>query len=348
MRTRFIKLGGGKLREGATNRPTLIGQAPVERADPDLPFFQGIFEAHYPRLLEARSSFGEAGVLVAAAHDALGELEVIGVPVHADRPSTAIVGRHGEADLYLERDPALSLRHLAVLVSPRTGTDPIRVRLVDLRTPLGFQDERGRRLDGVHVDGPFFARVGTYTLMLLPTDPTVPWPRVPREAWQALPARTFEGTDRGVRHLGPEPGTDGPDGPRTDGRSALFTYVTSTGGPARARLESLVDGERPWGRLVLSTARGSDTLVVGTKAARRGVLLGSYDRCDSDYLVSLDDDYLSRVHLLVISDGDRLYAIDTSSTNGTSVDGQRVRCADLTPGGSVLLAGSVSLRWHPA
>ena len=62
---------------------------------------------------------------------------------HENRVNTAIVGRHEKAEIFLGDDPSLSLRHLAVIVSPSSPKKPFSFRVVDLRTPSGFTDERG-------------------------------------------------------------------------------------------------------------------------------------------------------------------------------------------------------------
>jgi hypothetical protein len=56
---------------------------------------------------------------------------------------------------------------------------------------------------------------------------------------------------------------------------------------------------------------------------------------------------MSRVHLLVISDGGELWAVDTASSNGIAVDGAPVRRIRLEAGVELMLAGQVSLRWAP-
>jgi hypothetical protein len=60
-----------------------------------------------------------------------------------------------------------------------------------------------------------------------------------------------------------------------------------------------------------------------------GVLLGRYGRCDiaADGLPYPDS--VSRVHALLLKEGDAVFVIDTASTNGTLVDGLRVPAAPL-------------------
>ena len=74
----------------------------------------------------------------------------------------------------------------------------------------------------------------------------------------------------------------------------------------------------------------------------RGVLVGRYERCQ----LGASDDKMSRVHLLIIRDGQLTWAIDTASTNGTKVSGEPVRRAPLTEGTTLELGKQITLRWQ--
>ncbi|PIE18043.1 MAG: hypothetical protein CSA65_06315 [Proteobacteria bacterium] len=58
-------------------------------------------------------------------------------------------------------------------------------------------------------------------------------------------------------------------------------------------------------------------LTLGSRATKRGVLLGRFRRCNGASI--LTDDCISRVHLLIVEVGEHLYTIDTGSTTGTWV-----------------------------
>jgi hypothetical protein len=88
-------------------------------------------------------------------------------------------------------------------------------------------------------------------------------------------------------------------------------------------------------------------MLVGQEAARQGVLLGRYDRCDGAGLPLLAHHSLSRVQLLVIEVGGTLYAIDTASRNGSWLDDQPFRCVRLEPGRPVTLPVNVRVEWLP-
>jgi hypothetical protein len=92
-------------------------------------------------------------------------------------------------------------------------------------------------------------------------------------------------------------------------------------------------------------------LVIGQQAAHDGILLGRYDRCDGTGLSPLAQEGISRVHLLLASVDDRLYAIDTASSNGTrkAGDDETFHITWLEPERAlVLAAGAAEVRWFPA
>ena len=77
-----------------------------------------------------------------------------------------------------------------------------------------------------------------------------------------------------------------------------------------------------------------------------GVLLGRYDRCDICGNLSWDPDRVSRVHALLLKEGDDIYAIDLASTNGTIIDGIATPVAKLGPEAMIDLAEGNRVFWH--
>ena len=67
--------------------------------------------------------------------------------------------------------------------------------------------------------------------------------------------------------------------------------------------------------LTYSTSEGSKTIAIENERT-------SFGRGDADY--RLDDEGLSRVHATVYRDGDNVWIVDENSTNGTTVNGERV------------------------
>ena len=191
----MVHLHDGQDRDHADNDRTgviIVDQVP--RAP-----FESLFLATWLELRRIATSFGLPGVAVAAVdmtrRRVAGSLCVAAKPGHAN---SAIIGRHSQCDLYLHGDPALSLRHLAVLVHPLqawggpSGTDVV-YRVVDLRTSTAFADEHGRRLEAVTAEGPMFLACGNYALFFLVTGDPSAWPEDAADAWACIPERVYVG-----------------------------------------------------------------------------------------------------------------------------------------------------------
>src|SRR5262245_3262670 len=112
---------------------------------PTLPFAR-LFPIAWEELRRLLHSFTVPGVVVVAvAVDAVAKriAGTLCLAAKVGQANAAIVGRHGHCDLYLEGDPALSLRHLAIVVSPlAAGEKGVQVgfRVLDLRTRSAFLD----------------------------------------------------------------------------------------------------------------------------------------------------------------------------------------------------------------
>jgi FHA domain-containing protein len=193
LKTRIVRLDGGQRREHAENTRTgvmVVDAMPVAS-------FQGLFMLCYSEIRKVCESFALPGVAVVAIDvgrkRVAGSLCVAAKPGHAN---SAIIGRHSMADLFLDSDPSLSLRHLALLVHPLRGWDSpgggdIHYRVLDLRTRAAFEDEEGRRLEAVAAEGPIFLRCGGYALMFFVTGDPTPWPDAGDSAWECIPERVY-------------------------------------------------------------------------------------------------------------------------------------------------------------
>lgn len=371
MKTRVIHLKEGQDRAGARNLRTAIvvgggGAAPAPRGALEL-------LAHVWKDVRAVVvSLGMPGVAVVAVdtHRA----RVAGSMCIAAKPgqvNAGIVGRHGQCDLFLEGDGALSLRHLVVVVDPLAswdapgaggpGTWDVRYRLIDLRTSTGFRDEGGRQLEAATVEGPAFVFIGRYALYCFPTGDVDAWPEDAPAAIAALPERLYEDERdaepdrwrrgrhaRGPRDRWAEGSRVGDDEGFDSRRSSSITRVTSTSGPARARVDELGVGDELLGTLEVQSRLGQDEVRVGAGGAARGLLLGRYSRCDTAGATSLSLEKISRVHLLVVRIAGELWAIDTASTNGVASGGTGVRVHRLQAGDELSLAdGAGAVRWRP-
>lgn len=308
-KSRFIQLDAGQRRDRALNRATSYLQL-----RPSEVLFRPLFERNYASLRDRCLSFGRLGVCVVAVDTAAPD-RIAGscsLAARPGEPTAAIIGRHGRADLFLDGDASLSLRHLALLIDPLRSWDPHRLSysVLDLRTQLAFEDENGRRLEGIVTQGPVFLRCGRYALFFLVTGDPTDFPADAADAWEQIPERIFIAEapaepDRWARQPPPDPHL---------ARSKRATYVTVVPGPAWARHDG-GGGEPPVAHLTADVGSRQQTLPVGERQLAQGIVVGRYDRCDGSTL--LDDGRISRVHVLFREIAGRVWAIDTASTHRT-------------------------------
>jgi FHA domain-containing protein len=283
-------------------------------ADPML----GVFRRHFAALRAAHAAQDHEGVLVAAV-DRSGLFDA---HAHLRLPKSGIahliVGRHERCDFVLSRDPDVSLRHLLVRATRGPGGH-IQLRAIDLRSRVGLLSEDGRRCEAIASRGPLFLQVATYVVFLLPTGPAVrPWARDADETWRGFSPRSQE-------ILPPPQPLKSRAAPGADALRLATITLTSSSPQA--------------GDLTSTHAVWSDQL-------ERGILVGRDDRCSHG---GVDEGNLSRVHLVLLSVDDEVWAIDTASTNGTRVeDGPQFRQLLLTGDTHLVLADALALRWSPA
>jgi hypothetical protein len=257
-----------------------------------------------------------------------------------------------------------------VLVAhPIASTREVTYRMLDLRTRTAFCDESGKRLEALTANGPTFVRVGTYALFLLPTGPddATGWPEDPAEAWSCVPERVYVEESEAEpdrwrrRRMGTRLVTfasgrgalangTGVDPLPFGDRKESVTMVRTSPGPSRATITGVAD-EPMIGALMLTAGGRSETLSVGASAARTGVLVGRYERCDTHGASVLAHHGISRVHVLVLDVDGALYAIDTGSTNGISIGrpATDVRIAALAAGVELVLGDDLArMEWRPS
>ncbi len=339
MKTVGIDLWAGQVRMAANNRGTHIMTAPR------LPAFdmQRAFLRGYPRFAPACRAVDEPGLALVAIDELTGvPAGLVCVRARVDRHVTAVVGRHGCCDLYLEGREALALRQLAVVVAPlsswRKGSSEVSYRVLDLRTTAGMLDETGRALRGMRAEGPSLLRCGGYVLLALPLGDPTDWPERAEDAWAMLPERVY--FDELARP---------PDGSalnvRVPRRAPGFTVITRTLGPRDTAAVRLVEHGEAAGKLVITGPAGQLALTVGERALREGVLLGRYARCDGAVMGLADT--LSRVHAMLLLADERLLVIDTASTAGTCVLGaEAARVIELVGATTLELGGETQVAWR--
>ena len=349
-RTRVVRLGTGRLRQQAANVRTLMLDMSPARAP--LPSFHDLFLSHYRRVREVVDGYQRRGLAVIA----LDSGEVAATACLAAKPgtiNTAIVGRHGICDLFLDTDPYLSLRHLALVLYPWEGGADLRYRLLDLRTPTAFSDERDRRLEAVEAEGPLFVRCGEHALFFLPTgEGDGAWPDDAEQAWACIPERVYledasAEPDRWLRRRLRARLPAGAEEPAAETSGRRQTIVQPVRGPSRAQRKLLADGEQPLGELEVTSESGQTLLTVGPSAAREGILFGRYERCDTEGLAVLTDPRISRVHVLLLLVGGRRFAGDAASSNGVWLGEEEVRAAELRDGQTLTLGeGLARIAWR--
>jgi hypothetical protein len=293
----------------------------------------------FPRLAELYASFTRDGLLAVAVWNGSVVAEYLHIPL-GDEPEFAVIGRHDRCDLSLGQDPGLSLRHS--LVGVRASGGEMRVRVLDLQSGTGFHTEDGRRCEALTADGPMFVRAGGYHLFLLPTGGLWPfvWAASAEDTWKTIPERIYRDCRVPARAPGALPAEkiERPAG----GRRTVITQIVHPPGMLRPfRPPVGARGPRA-AELELSSPTGSERFSVHEAELERGLLVGRYDRCQ----VGSRDDKMSRVHLLVIRDGEEVWAVDTGSTNGTTAQGEPIRRARMLDGAVLVLAEDISLRWQ--
>jgi len=252
----------------------------------------------------------------------VGVFKLFDAHAHLRLPQTGIahliVGRHERCDFVLSRDSDVSLRHVLIRAT-RTSKGKIHLRAIDLRSRLGLLSEEGRRCEAVASKGPLFLQVASYTLFLIPTGPST-------RPWSDDPDETFGGFfPRNQEILPPA--------------QPLKSRAAPAAGAVRLATITIGSSSPQTGDLTSTHAVWSDQL-------ERGILVGRDDRCSTG---AFEEGNLSRVHLVLLSVDDEVWAIDTASTNGTrEKDGPPFRQLLLSGEKDLVLADSLSLRWTPA
>lgn len=348
-----VAANGDKL--GYRNESTR--QLPLQSVPQPLPLRE-IFAHRLDALRRAYHGTPEHGVMVCAVDPSRGVAGVQRLLAPEDgRPSHLILGRHERCHLRL-MDPALSLRH-AILMLRRLPNGDLRVRLMDLRTGLGLTGEDGRMLESVSVEGHLFMGLGRYVLMVLLGGEDLAFSEDGGTVFDSLPARVFFDTRAKV------PSLSGPKSLLLDqGTGGHFSSGTGLRAKARGIMDPLsrvlihhppeplqnnapLKGDRR-GTLSVECLSGTATVPVYEAQARDGVLLGRYERCESADLPLELPDTVSRVHALVLAEGEDLYVMDTASTFGVRTSPEEeVSGVRLTQQSQFMLGTETVCRWQP-
>ena len=280
--------------------------------------FAAVFRKHFTALRAAHQAQPHEGVLIAAV-DGSGLFDA---HAHLRLPQSGIahliVGRHERCDVVLSRDSDVSLRHVLVRAT-RGPQGQIHLRAIDLRSRVGLLAEEGKRCEAIASKGALWLRVASYVLFLLPTGPGVkPWAADDADA-------TFRGFSPRDQEILPPP-------------QPLKSRAAPSAGAVRLATITIQSNSPQAGDLTSTHAVWSDQL-------ERGILVGRDDRCSHG---GVEEGNLSRVHLVLLSVDDEVWAIDTASTNGTRVSsGSPFRQLLLSGETNLVLADALALRWTP-
>lgn len=339
--SRVFRRGPDAPAEGINTRTIASADRLLTPLEPGVGFdSKALFTERYDTIRRALEAHREQGVLV-VAFDADGTPLAQGwLRATLDKTRSAIIGRHTACGITVPTAGRnVSLRHLAVLVRATSHTEA-RVRVLDLHTSRGFTDENGEVLSAAAAEGPMFLGLDGVRLVVLMTQD--PPPETADEAYACIPPRVLLEERKGTigtaaRRVGPQPGNDVLP-------LAGQTIVRSTEGPVAAVADLCASDEAAVGELVIRGPQRTVRRSVGEQALMRGILVGRYERC----AVGLDTGRLSRVHFLIVRDGDDIVGMDTASTNGSWIGDREINLAPMTDGTSISLAQALKLTWHAA
>ncbi len=267
---------------------------------------------------------------------------------HAD--AFVVVGRHTQCGIALPDDPFVALRHLLVR-SIALPSGKAAVRILDLHTQLGFVLPDGTQQTSIFAEGPVAVGVGEYALVGLPNESHDD--RLPNE----LPPPQVD-TPPAIRDqiaaieqaMSPYRANARADSNRSS-RITLMPRLVMIGEPLPPHVGRLVRGGRG-GRWAITLEREgrSATLTLAEEDLAGGVLIGRSEKCHSETLRRITSMSTSRVHVLILREGQQVFAYDLASTQGTYQSQQAARRSELADSGTLLMLGrgdrAVRLYWH--
>ncbi len=304
------------------------------------------FIQHHKQLRALSAEASRAAYLITALGED-GDFVQVDRVVGEGKCADILVGRHPSCQLALGSDPSVSLRHLIVRIYHRPHKKAV-VKVLDLHSETGFQDESGTTVTALKCEGAFFIKVGQYAIFAFDNDAPLRT-EDPAEAWQNLPARE-------IIDMRAEEEAERPPPPKPDVNPRLrlvhtgerpITFVTRVVGPLHLGRVSRHD-ERALGFLFI-TGKGLDmSIPLSAAALARGVLIGRYLRCDIGYDAIPFSANISRIHLVLLLDETGFWAIDAASSNGCYHQGTPFHSMLIEEGTDISLANEYMLRWRTA
>ena len=271
------------------------------------------------------------------------------IDLEASPENYAVLGYHEQCDLQLPKRPTISNRHVLASCFLIDGNTPV-LRLLDLHTSHPFTID-GQARSSICVMGPLLVGLGDCALGCVPLPEFHQRLGLQGDAQLLPPFRSVEA------ELPPED-LEGLGGKA----SQHMTHVTIL--PRSRRLEDAVAEPRSSGprvagmpaapgfaRLTLQRQQRAVSVEIGEADLYAGVMIGRSESCLDRGLRQVLSGQISRLHLLLLAEKRRVYAMDLCSTNGTWFHERRARRIPLSDEGTrLVLSGNdskVELTWHP-
>ncbi len=262
--------------------------------------------------------------------------------VIAERGQHVIIGRHTNCDIVLPEHETVSLRH--VLVRATAIDDGLPVLTVrDLDSSDGFELSDGSKQRTIVGSGPMVFRIGTHSIVALPSTGKLPDTLEPPLVDRASP-------EDGAHRVIAQPHSFRPrdEAPRSSRITIMSgSLPLSDRAPPVAFLgEARISNARRY-EIALESRHRRAAVCVTDRDVEHGILIGRANKCVDAGLREILNSGVSRVHLLLVRETEGVFAYDIASTNGTFKDGHKVRCVALDDEGTKLrLNGHSSLRLH--
>jgi len=261
----------------------------------------------------------------------------------AERGRHLIIGRHTNCDIVLPEHDAISLRHVLVRATAIDDGMPV-LTVRDLDSTDGFELSDGSKQRTIVGSGPIVFRIGTHSIVALPSTGRLP---------DTLDAPIVDraSPDAGAHEVIAEPASL--RNPDAIPRSSRITIVTgsmplSDRAPANFMGEARASNANRY-EITLESNHKRAAVRVTDRDVEHGILIGRANKCVDAGLRAILNDGVSRVHLLLVRETEGVFAYDIASTNGTFLEGTKVRCAALDDEGTKLRLNGYSalkLRWR--
>lgn len=272
------------------------------------------------------------------------------IDLEASPENYAVLGYHEQCDLQFPKRPTISNRHVLASCFLLDGNIPV-LRLLDLHTGHPFTID-GQPRSSVCVMGPLLVGLGDCALGCVPLPEFHQKQGILGDGQELPPLRTMEA------ELPPED-LEALAGARASQR---MTHVTIL--PRSRRLEDAVAEPRSmvsrvgglpaapgFARLTLQRQQRAVSLEISEADLYAGVMIGRSESCLDRGLRQVLSGQISRLHVLLLAEKRRVYAMDLCSTNGTWYRDRRARRILLSDEGTrLVLSGNdskVELTWHP-